>query len=870
MKKVQVAKIKHVKEETMSVAIRPRSSRIACGVAWILLLLCAGFIIGVQILPCMEGHTQERYLVFDAKFSSQNRTMVLCDTSHGGLDHIRGVQNVSLPPSEQFVPVRVPLSRGDVRYLQLNFLQESGTGTIRDFKIIDQNGSVLRTLDPRMLISLNPAAKTAVSGNTITIRHESQNDYPVFYVLTEYPIQASAPKVRVTAGSAWFVTLIMIVGFVISVDVFRRRHQITEPTTDDPQASLDWQLNPARWTMLWLLGLFALIWGAKLLVLRNFGMSLPNWDAWDGEGWQVYIPFFDHNLSWRDMFERVSDHRHFFDRLKALLLITINPQWDARFEVAINGAMHAAIGCGIVAIVWHLFEKRNLLYISVIALPLFALPYSFSPQLQAFWTPYYFLQGFGVLTLWLVMCHPPFSSRWLLGLTCAICSIFTLSSGVLAAAVVVVVSLALLAKDRQAWRHHTVSAIAGFAVIALAIPFFPTGHLTGGIPAQSVAGFLQAFLNVAAWPTLLPALSVVLWLPWLVLGWCVWREPGRPSNVNMFLLSLGLWALFQAAGVAACRNDTAIGYMTERHMSIINLGALVNALAGIAVCDHVRFGGKAHRFQRAMMAIWWGTFLVGFAVMFLDTTMERLWAFRVNARSAAATSRAFAATDDPRIILASSGEAVPIVNRPLLALSTLRNRWIRQILPEVTPALALNPAPGFEKGGFKRNVFPQGLEMGGRTDAWSSYSPERASGAAVFQSGNVQAGRARYVQIDVAGRLGAKGQCEGMSLVLRGQNGEVVKVPGGRQSDGEWRSVVARCPRSDFCLVAIDQRQDTWFGFAEVRTVSVGSAGAFWVVEKAPFILGGGLALLACLIIGRGWNIGNRRKELSSICDVDA
>lgn len=862
MKKVRTLSDKHVKAESQVDVDRPVSSRVAWWVAVGLLVFWVGFVIVANVLPSMVGQTQERYLTFEAKFSSQNRTTVWCDASHFGLDQERGAQSVSLPPGEAFAPVRVPLPHGDVRYLRLDFLQEVGTGVVRDFKITDENGGVLRTLAPGMLMSLNPTAKIAVSGNSMTLRHEGPNDYPVFYVVTEYPISASAPRIGVTAASAWLFTLILIVGFVLSLDLFRRNNALQVPATAGTQTLAEGPLNRMQWALLWFLGLFAVIWGAKLLMIRNFGMSLPYWDSWDGEAWQVYIPFFNHTLSWKDLFERFTDHRHFFDRLKALLLITINPQWDARFETAINGAMHALIGTGIAAIAWKLFGKKNLVYTSVMLLIVFALPYAPQAQLQAFWTPYYFMQGFAVLSLWLILCHRPGSSRWLLGLTCAICSFFTMASGALVAAVVLCVSLALLAKDRQAWKPHAITAIACVAVLALAVPFLPTGHFRGGVPAQSFAGFLQVFLHVAAWPTLLPALSVVVWLPWLVLGWRAWRDPQPLCKADMFVLSLGLWVLVQAASLAACRNDTvASGYMAERHMNIINLGALANALAVLAICERLGSGGKALRVWQGIAVGWWTVFLVSFTVMFANTMMERLWDYRDISRQAAVTSRAFAASDDPQIIFSAvPGDAVPIVNRPLLALSSLRNKWVRQMLPEVTPAFPLLPAAGVEPRGFHRNVLPRPIEAGGRAEVWSSYSAEKETAPAVFQSAYLNRVGGGFVQIDVVGNL----DLPGMALELRGQDGEVMKiVPDGRAAD--WRTVMVRCPKSDFCVVAVDQRPDAWFGFAEMHTVSAWSVAAFRVVKGAPFILGGGLALLTVVLLIGGRCCGNRRNGPESI-----
>ena len=88
--------------------------------------------------------------------------------------------------------------------------------------------------------------------------------------------------------------------------------------------------------------LFALILGAKLWVVDRFGSDIPNWDQWDAEGTNLFLPYFQHHLDFIDLFKPHNEHRIFFTKALNLGLLLAGGQWDARVQCVANAALHSA------------------------------------------------------------------------------------------------------------------------------------------------------------------------------------------------------------------------------------------------------------------------------------------------------------------------------------------------------------------------------------------------------------------------------------------------------------------------------------------------------------------------------------------------
>src|SRR5437868_5233180 len=71
----------------------------------------------------------------------------------------------------------------------------------------------------------------------------------------------------------------------------------------------------------WVLSLFLVTFAGKLWLIHRSGTPLPFWDQWDGEGSDVYIPYFQHHLSWANFFQPHNEHRIVFTRLCDLILL---------------------------------------------------------------------------------------------------------------------------------------------------------------------------------------------------------------------------------------------------------------------------------------------------------------------------------------------------------------------------------------------------------------------------------------------------------------------------------------------------------------------------------------------------------------------
>ena len=89
------------------------------------------------------------------------------------------------------------------------------------------------------------------------------------------------------------------------------------------------------------LGLFLLVFGAKLAVIDRYGSDMPFWDQWSKEGELLYVPWFDHGQLWHSLFLPHSEHRMAPTLALNLALVAAGGQWDAR---AVRGQRHAGRG----------------------------------------------------------------------------------------------------------------------------------------------------------------------------------------------------------------------------------------------------------------------------------------------------------------------------------------------------------------------------------------------------------------------------------------------------------------------------------------------------------------------------------------------
>src|SRR6187549_381005 len=83
--------------------------------------------------------------------------------------------------------------------------------------------------------------------------------------------------------------------------------------------------------------------GFKLRTIKYYGNSTPFWDQWDGEAANLYKPFIDGNLGWKELLSAHNEHRIFTTRLLDLTLLKINILWNPLLQMVVNAGFHICV-----------------------------------------------------------------------------------------------------------------------------------------------------------------------------------------------------------------------------------------------------------------------------------------------------------------------------------------------------------------------------------------------------------------------------------------------------------------------------------------------------------------------------------------------
>ena len=339
------------------------------------------------------------------------------------------------------------------------------------------------------------------------------------------------------------------------------------------------------------LGLFLLVFGAKLAVIDRYGSDMPFWDQWSKEGELLYVPWFDHGQLWHNLFLPHSEHRMAPTLALNLALVAAGGQWDARTQCVANAALDAAIAAGL--FVW---ARRRLGPFwgragFALALLFFGLPLVWENVLGGFQSQFYFLVGFSLVAMnGLVTCGA-FSRGWFLGLGAGLSASVSMGSGFLCFVPVAAVALlrALRGPERREWVTFALSAAAA----AVAWVFRAHAPWHEPIHAQTPREFLLYFLHCLAWPaTEWPWIAALIWLPFL---WAAfrWVRSADAQGGGPFVVAAGFWALLQIAAISYSRGVGG-GLPAVRYGSVLMVGAFFAfmSLAGIE-------GGRARTALRA-------------------------------------------------------------------------------------------------------------------------------------------------------------------------------------------------------------------------------------------------------------------------------
>ncbi len=597
-------------------------------------------------------------------------------------------------------------------------------------------------------------------------------------------------------------------------------------------------LRPSFLTAVYAACLFCVVLGLKWATFNRFGSAMPDWDQWDAEAYYVLIPWFEHDDFLTHLFTPHNEHRVVITKLHNLALALLNGQWDARLQAVTNAGLHSAVATAL----W-LLARRRLAPIThaplwLLAVALFGFPLAWQNVLGGFHSQQYWLLATSFFAIVLLPFARPNSVPWWTGAVAATLALFTMGSGLLAAAVVlVVIGFRLLRREtnfRTAWPALTLSAalVAAGALTRVEVSYHD--HMK----AKTLHDFFFSLVHSLQWPV--PSgydwLAALLWLPWFLAALSVLRgradfsPPSASSSsssvTGQIIVALGGWVLVQLLATAYARGAGA-GFPASRYMDTLTFGAMANGLCLAWLAASTATTTLRSVLPRLAFALLWCAPLAfGLNDLVRLNIREEMPSARRYYDNAEAHMRGYLATDDPANL------AFPDIPYPSAGglIDRLDHPCIRELMPAIIraplPLAPANTTPA-PAGVFLENraahlthltaphhgISPKTFPLASVT-TWGSFAASDGPTAiGEWQSAPLSAPLGAWLKFETAGQLGESPAT--LSLELRDvQSGTTLasirpsKIPG-----DTWRSAYVRAPSSPFVVVARDQDPARWLAF---------------------------------------------------------
>ncbi|HZR19824.1 MAG TPA: hypothetical protein VFE51_21240 [Verrucomicrobiae bacterium] len=600
--------------------------------------------------------------------------------------------------------------------------------------------------------------------------------------------------------------------------------------------------------LVWAISLFLCGLGSKLWLIHRSGVSLPYLDQWEAEAGGLYLPWLNHQLTFADLFRPNNEHRIVFTRLLDLGLFLLNRQWDNRVEMVVNALLHSATLAGFG---WMLARRLGRPWwpaIWLLLAPVLVLPFDWENTLWGFQSMFYFLLLFSLPAIWLLAGAAPFSMRWWVGSLMCVAALFTMASGFLAAATVLVMVGLETARERKDMRRHLPTVAVCVVIVLAGLWLNAPMPRHYAFAAHSAAELLGSLLRNLSWPLIgSPWFALFNLLPPAVLGWVCWRSRREDLVIEKGILCTGIWTGLQTLALAYARG--AGGKPPEsRYMDTDSLLMITGGLSIVVLWSRHVGQINLRRWLPAVGAAWAVGIIAGLGWLTQRAAQREIPQKEFDQARLIESTREFLRSDSSEAFMAPDIQVPPLA--PMLKL--LRDPEIRRILPDcLRDPLEIAPAANqdgtFVKDGFGAKDRPT---AGG--GCWGSFSTNGLRAEGSWSSLIVKRSALPYLAIPVTGDLGEPG----LSLELAGSASDgATPVRPPEIPRGTWRYVYVRAPLGAFQLVAQDHSATAWFGFQAPREVGLLT---FWAARFGgawKFVLGLGIG---CWVVALVINLRKR------------
>lgn len=596
-----------------------------------------------------------------------------------------------------------------------------------------------------------------------------------------------------------------------------------------------------------LLGLFLLLFGARLHLIQHHGHWIPYWDQWEAEAAKLYHPLENGHLRGADLIGPHNEHRILWTRLINLLAFRLNGGiWDPLLQMVLGGVIHA------LALILLLASLRRELPEHLFA-PLFffslclLMPFGAENALWGFQSQFYFLLLFGLTAIRWMTISVPLAAGWWMGFLAAGAAFFSVASGFLAGVAAAACHiLQLIAQRHWSWRHAAAIGLL-LAYILAAFTFTPVVAGHAYLKASGFRDFILTFAQSLAFPFYeTPAMALPMQAP--VLGLLAWmflyRRPLQRTPFPWFLVGAALWIWLNAAATAYGRGAGAPPPVS-RYMDTLFVGLVLN----FAALLHLAFLARS-RWMNRTAGVWSAIALLGLSGVYGTHTRQIIRRAAQMRRIEALQTLRFLSDFDRRHIVDLPVNAIPHPSGERLAY-LLENETVRGFLP--TPLRQALPVRQTNTWFFLERGVPPDMPPRPFERVWGSFGPGGPAGTGDLALDFDPPRKGGFLEIAVAGYPHE----ESMVLRIESLDGRrLADLVPRRDPGNQWELVHIPSPHEPFRLVAKDSNTTHWLAFSEPKEIGPGTLLARAVLQHWYVLFGAGL--LFCL--GSAWDKGAARE----------
>ena len=595
------------------------------------------------------------------------------------------------------------------------------------------------------------------------------------------------------------------------------------------------EIHTARQIIAWLIALFLVILGAKLLLIKVYGVPMPYGDQWN-EANDLFKPWMAGHLTRGELFAPHNEHRIFFTRVLDLFEIWLNGQWDPIMQMVVSGMIHAGYACGLAYYLWALTGRKHLALICLLLIPFFALPFAAENTLQGFQSQMYFLSIVSLIAMVGLGLKKPGSIGWYGGLLAAVMALFTMGSGLLASLVVVGLMMARSLRERRITGSSLIVAGCGLAVFVVGMAMNVSSKQDEQYHTHSLVGFLYVTARNVAWPFRnQPLLLLVVCLPLVILFGRYLRSKVKNVTGAEFALMFGFWGFMQATALAYAR--TSLGN-SSRYMDTLCTIPIAGMVSWLVMADDFDF----RPWKRKAIPLGWGSLvLYGLFLQTGETLTGYLPWYQHWESLAVKNVGDFISTDNPMYLTNQPPLAVSYP-RPDLLVGLLRDPGLQNILPPSCQRPLKIERDNVDDPVFIENGCPTNMAERAAERIWGSYSSQGAKATGAFISKPVSA---RLPRLVMRMCTGSSEKGIGVQLVEESSREPFdLKM----EAIGRWQTLIVSAPKGQFRLVMTDKNPESWVAVGEIKQMGWLSPYVLKLLDFAFVILGAGIGLILYLV----------------------